>query len=491
MKIVMFAAEASPYAKVGGLGDVVGTLPKALEQLGAETTIVAPSYYAAHPGGFDIPRCKAVPGFDIPMGSSIEHAEIYQSRIEGSSVGIYLIGSRRYFNRNGIYDDPVTGEGYSDNMERFIFFMKAGLELLLRLELPVDIIHCHDFHTGLIPGLIRTNYGDDPCFAGAGTLFTIHNIAYQGIYPRESLYYAGIDLRHFHHSSPFEYWGRVNFMKAGIALADKINTVSQTYAAEIQTSPEFGLGLEGVLRSRAEDLSGIVNGIDYAEWNPETDPFIPARFSSRDLAGKALCKEQLLRDFGLPLLENNVPLIGIVSRLADQKGFDLVEESVAEIMALNLQVVILGTGQQKYQEFFQRLAERYPEKAAVQLSFENDLAHRIEAGCDMFLMPSKYEPCGLNQLYSFRYGTVPIVRATGGLVDTVIPYGDGQGTGFSFAGYSSREMMEAIRQALAVYSDPVRWRALMIRGMSQDWSWDRSAKEYMRLYRSIYLRRHK
>ena len=486
----MFAAEASPYAKVGGLGDVVGALPKALEKLGAKPAIVIPNYRATQSGKFDIQRCDAVPGFDIPMGASIEHAEVFQTRIDGTSVDVYLLGSRKYFNRSGFYDDPATKEGYPDNMERFVFFMKAGLELLLRLEMPVDIIHCHDSHTALIPGLIHANYRDDPFFAGVGTLLTIHNLAYQGLYPKESLYYAGIDLRHFYPMSPFEFWGQVNFMKAGIQLADKVNTVSQTYAAEIQTSPEFGKGLEGVLRSRSEDVSGIVNGIDYDEWNPETDPFIPAHFSVRDLSGKAKCKEQVLRYFGLPFAGNRVPLIGIVSRLADQKGFDLIAEAVEEITDLNLQLVILGTGQKKYHELFQKIAAKYPEKAAVRLSFDNELAHQIEAGCDMFLMPSKYEPCGLNQLYSFRYGTVPIVRATGGLADTVVQYDAEKGSGFSFANYSSKGMMAAIKQALAVYSDPARWRTLMIRAMSQDWSWNRSAGEYMRLYRSIYLKRH-
>jgi starch synthase len=489
LRIWLFAAEASPYAKVGGLGDVIGALPKALERLGAVPAIVIPKYHASEPKDLDIQRCKAVSAFDIPVGSSVERAEIYQSRIERTSVAVYLIGSRKYFNRDGIYDDPATGEGYPDNMERFIFFMKAGLELLLRLELPVDVVHCHDYHAALIPGLIQINYRDDPFFAGAGSLFTIHNLAYQGIYPKESLYYAGIDLKHFYPMSPFEFWGQVNFMKAGIEFADKVNTVSRTYAAEIQTSSEFGLGLEEALRRREQDVSGIVNGIDYEEWNPETDPFIAARFSAHDLSGKARCKEHLLSHFGLPRASKPVPLVGIVSRLADQKGFDLLEESIDEIMSLNLQLVILGTGQQKYLEFFYRTAARFPGKVAVELSFDNGLAHQVEAGCDMFLMPSKYEPCGLNQLYSFRYGTIPIVRATGGLADTVIPYGDKSGTGFSFSGYTSCEMLAAVRQALAVYSDPVRWQALMVRAMSQDWSWSRSASEYMQLYRSIYLKR--
>lgn len=485
LKVVMFAAEASPFAKVGGLGDVVGALPKALEKLGVRTTVVIPYYRSSDAGGPGVRRCDPVPGFDVPMGSSIEHAEVFQGRIEGTSVEVFLLGSRKYFDRDGIYDDPDTGEGYPDNMERFVFFMKSGLELLLRLERDADIIHCHDSHPALIPGLIRVNYQDDPFFARTGTLLTIHNIAHQGIYPKEALYYAGIDMRHFYPMSPFEYYGKVNFMKSGIHFADKINTVSPTYAAEIQTGPEYGFGLEGVLRSRSADVSGIVNGIDDEEWNPETDPHLPAHFSVRDLSGKAECKRHVLRSFGLPVRGDRVPLIGIVSRLADQKGFDLIEEALEDIMALDLQLVVLGTGQRKYHEMFETIAARYPAKAAVRLAYDDALAHRIEAGCDMFLMPSRYEPCGLNQLYSFRYGTIPIVRATGGLADTVRPYGKNGGTGFLFTGYSAREMMQAVRQALGVYSDSALWRALMVRAMSQDWSWKRSAAEYVKLYRSI------
>ncbi len=384
----MFAAEASPYAKVGGLGDVVAALPRALEKMGAKPAIVIPAYKAAQSIKFGIHPCRQVPGFDILMGSRIEHAKVFQTRFNQTGVDVYLIGSRKYFDRDGIYDDPATQEGYPDNMERFVFFMKSGLELLLKLGMPVDVIHCHDFHSGLIPALIRTNYRNVPFFSKAGILFTIHNLAYQGIYSAESLYYAGIDRKHFYPFSPFEYSNKVNFMKAGIMFADKVNTVSQTYAIEIQTSPEFGYGLEGVLQSRKEDISGIVNGIDYEEWNPETDPLIPANFSVRDFSGKMKCKEHLLQYFGLPHSGNRTPLIGIVSRLADQKGFDLIAEAIAEIVTLNLQLVVLGTGQKKYHELFSQLALRYPHKIAVRLDFDTVLAHKIEAGCDMFLMPS-------------------------------------------------------------------------------------------------------
>ena len=490
LRIVMPAAEASPFAKVGGLGDVVGALPRALSKLGAAPQIVLPGYRDTLRGVPDIRPFRTVPGFDVSMSSFKERAVIYESNLDGTDIPVYLIGSSKYFDRQGIYDDPATKEGYTDNMERFVFFTRAVLELLFRLNAPVDIIHCHDSHTALLPAIVNLNLRTHPVFASAGTLLTIHNLAHQGIYPKESLAYAGIGPENFYPMSPFEYWGKVNFMKAGIEMADKINTVSSTYAVEIRTNPEFGMGLENVLSKRGDDVSGIVNGIDEDEWNPETDPLIPAHFSAQDFSGKAKCKENLLQYFGLPHSGSAVPLVGIISRLADQKGFDLVVEAIHDLAALELQLIILGKGQQKYHDLFREFAAQYPAKIAVQLSFDNPLAHKIEAGCDMFLMPSRFEPCGLNQLYSLRYGTVPIVRATGGLADTVIPYDGGKGTGFCFKAYSSGEMMAAIREALSVYADPVSWQALRIRGMSQDWSWNRSARQYMQLYHSIRSKRH-
>jgi starch synthase len=469
----------------------VGALPKALGKTGAKPTIMIPAYKSANLERLDVRPCDLLPRFSIPMGPSSEEAVLYQTRIENTGMDVYLIGSGKYFDRAGIYDDPVTREGYPDNIERFIFFMKAGLEVILRLGIRADIIHCHDSHSALIPGLIHINFRGHPFLAHVGTLFTIHNLAHQGLDSRESLYYAGIDYKHFYPMSPLEYWDKVNFMKAGILFADKVNTVSQTYAKEIMSSHDYGFGLEGVLQNRAKDVSGIVNGIDYEEWNPETDPLIPAHFSMSDLSGKSKCKNHLLEYFGLPGTQNRVPLIGIVSRLADQKGIDLIAEAIEEIMAMDVQLVVLGTGQQKYHDFFRQITAQYPEKISVRLFFDNELAHKIEAGCDMFLMPSKYEPCGLNQLYSMRYGTIPVVRATGGLADTVINWGDERGTGFSFAHYTAREMMSAIRKAVAVYSDPALWTPLMVRAMSADWSWHRSAEQYMNLYRAIYLKRHR
>ncbi len=489
--VVMFAAEAFPYVKVGGLADVVGALPKKQEKLGTKVTVVLPAYKAIHHDKHGIHLYEPVPGFEVVMGPRRARAEIFHTQMPETDVNVFFVGCPEYFYRDGIYDDPLWKEGYLDNMERFIFFMKAGLELVERLGRPVDIIHCHDWQTGLIPGLLHTALESRSFFSHVGTLFTIHNVAYQGVFPRAALYWAGIDSRFFYPMSPFEYWGKVSFLKAGIEFSDSINTVSETYAKEIQSGYEFGYGMEGVLRHRSEDLSGIVNGIDYEEWNPDTDPWIPAHFSVRDLSGKARCKSEVLKHFNLPVPEGGVPLVGIVSRLADQKGLDLIEGAIQEIVELELQMVILGAGQQKHQNFIRHIARRYPQKIAVKIGFDDKLAHLIEAGCDMFLMPSKYEPCGLNQLYSLRYGTVPIVRATGGLADTVINYDlySDTGTGFSFTGYSVEEMLIAIKRALMVYSDPQRWEDLVKRDMVQDWSWERSASKYMELYEKIIQRR--
>lgn len=489
--VVMLSAEAAPYVKVGGLADVVGALPKVVERLGAEVTVVLPFYKAIPHEKLGIRPSDACPSFDVKMGSGMVRADVAQTAMPGTGVTVFFLGGGGYFSRDGVYDDPATRKGYADNLQRFAFYAKAGLELLRRRGEPVDVVHCHDSQTALIPGLLRTLYQNDPFFAHTGCLFTIHNLAYQGLYEKEALFWVGLDSKRFYPSSPFEFWGKVNLMKIGIETADLLSTVSVTYAREIQSGPEYGYGLEGILRNRASDLHGIVNGIDYDEWNPETDPLIPAHYSTQDPSGKAMCKAALLQTMRLPRRKGRVPLIGIISRLADQKGFDLIEEAIQEIAKQDLQMVILGTGQQKYHELFQKISARYPERIAVRLGFDNQLAHQIEAGADLFLMPSKYEPCGLNQLYSLRYGTVPIVRATGGLADTVTDYDvqSDRGTGFVFHDYSAVEMMAAIERALVVYADSKRWQRLMVRDMMQRWSWEESARKYMELYEEICQRR--
>jgi starch synthase len=489
--VVMFSAEAAPYAKVGGLADVVGALPKVLDKLGANLTVVLPFYKTIPREKFGVRPFAACPSYDVKMGSEMVRAEVAHTTMPGTGVTVFFVDGGRYFSRDGVYDDPATRKGYPDNPQRFAFYAKAGLELLRRRGEHVDVVHCHDSQTALIPGLLRTLYKNDPFFAHTGSLFTIHNLAYQSVYEKEALSWIGLDSRQFYPSSPFEFWGKVNLMKVGIETADLVSTVSVTYAREIQSGPEYGCGLEGVLRDRAGDLYGIVNGIDYDEWNPESDPLIPAHYSVQDPSGKALCKAALLQTMKLPQRKGRVPLIGIISRLADQKGFDLIGEAIQDIAKRDLQMVILGTGQLEYHELFKQISARYPEKIAVKLGFDNQLAHQIEAGADMFLMPSKYEPCGLNQLYSLRYGTVPIVRATGGLADTVIDYDvqNDRGTGFVFHDYSAKDMMAAIERAQVIFADSERWQRLMLRDMMQQWSWAESARKYLELYEKISARR--
>ena len=483
LNIVMIAAEAAPYVKVGGLGDVIGALPRALEKLGAKVTVIIPAY-----GSADKPTpvelCRNIPGFNVALGNTLEYASVFQTSMPESDVTVYFIDSCRYFGRGGVYDDPLTGEGYGDNMERYVFFMKAAIELMLRLPDSFDIIHCHDSHAALVPGIIREKYEGNEKLARARKVFTIHNLAHQGNFPPDVLDLAGISPHMFYPYSPFEFWGQVNFLKAGVAYADEITTVSPTYAEEIQ-EPELGFGLEGVLRERSDNLHGIINGIDYKEWNPETDPFIAARFSSKKPSGKKVCKRDILEYFNLGDGKDlkHIPLIGIISRLVNQKGFDLIAEAIYAIAELDMFLVILGTGQQYYNDLVSNIAARYPEKIAARLAFDNPLAHKIEAGCDMFLMPSRYEPCGLNQLYSLRYGTIPIVHRTGGLADTVIPYDGTGGTGFCFTEYSAQALTLSINEALSVYSNPSMWKKMVRQAMEEDWSWESSAKRYMELYK--------
>jgi starch synthase len=487
LDVVLFAAEAAPFVKVGGLAEVVGKLPRYLEGLGVRCAVVIPGYRAIVRERFGMVPFAPLPEFPVPMGAGTARAVIDHGRLPGTSADVLVVGSAEYFDRDGVYDDPSTREGFSDNMQRFVFFAKAGLAAARALGRRFDVVHCHDSQAGLVPGLLATAPAPDPLLGQAGRLFTIHNLAYQGIYGPETLAWAGIDGSHFHAGSPFEFWGKVNFMKVGIECSDLLSTVSETYAREIQTSSEYGHGLEGVLRRRRDHLFGIVNGIDGLEWNPETDPLLPARFSSRDLGGKAVCKRELLAAFGLPRPPGRVLLVGIVSRLADQKGFDLIGEAAGELARLDLQLVVLGDGQSRHRAMLQELAARHPERIAVRFGYDDRLAHLVEAGSDAFLMPSRYEPCGLNQLYSLRYGTVPIVRATGGLADTVESYDleTGTGSGFRFEAYAATEMLLAVRKALAVYGDGARWGALVARIMDLDWSWERSARTYAELYRRL------
>jgi starch synthase len=480
-RVLLASAEMVPFAKEGGLADVTGALPKVLAELGVEIRAVIPLYGGLDRGKYGVKCLEKIPPLQISMGQETETAKVYATKLPDSDVPVYMIYNGRYFDRKGVYNDPETGEGYVDNAHRFIFFQKAVIALLRHLDWKPEVIHCNDFHTGLIPYYIRIRKGELP--EGIATLFSIHNLAYQGVEPAEIMNVAEIPPQRFYPMSPFEFYGKVNLMKIGIVHANLINTVSPTYAREIQSSAEYGVGLEGVLRSRASDLSGIINGIDYSVWNPEIDGLLPYKYSAADLSGKAKNKKELLKRNNLPE-KGRTPLIGIISRLADQKGFDILEEALVRMMDLNLQMVVLGTGLRKYQEMFEAAAKKFPQKLAVNLAFDNSLAHLIEAGSDMFLMPSRYEPCGLNQLYSLRYGTIPIVRTTGGLADTIVNYDQesNRGTGFAFREYSSVALLEAVKRAIKCYEDETTWSGLIARAMAADFSWKSSAEKYLKLY---------
>ena len=464
----MVSSEAAPFAKTGGLADVVGSLPAALRSLGDEVAVVIPRY-----GSISLKTARRVyDRLPLYLGPTGFDVSIYQA---AADYPVYLVDCPPLFDRKGFYGE--SGMDYPDNHIRFAVFCRAALAVA-RSFFRTDIFHCHDWQAGLVPAFLRTSFATDPTFIGCKTLFTIHNLGYQGLFPKSALAEVALDPS-VYRPDGMEFFGRVSYIKGGISFADTLNTVSPTYAREIQT-PEYGFGLDGALRARASDLCGILNGVDYNEWNPETDPLIPAHYSAPDLSGKRVCKEKLLQEFGLPAQAMDRPLLGTVSRFTRQKGTDILTEAVAQMSADDVYLVALGSGEPEYEASFRALMAQYPGRIAVRIGFDNGLAHRIEAGADMFLMPSLYEPCGLNQIYSLRYGTVPVVRATGGLDDTIE-----EGTGFKFAEYSGGALSGAVRAALQAFADPEGWRQIMRRGMAKDFSWRASAAAYSALYRKM------
>jgi starch synthase len=461
----MVSSEAAPIAKTGGLADVVGSLPSALREFGDEAAVFIPRY-----GSIDLKGLRRVyDTLPIHLGSERYDCSIYEAPAE---YPLYLLECPPLFERKGFYGE--SGLDYPDNHIRFAVFARAALEVGRRL-FRTDIFHCHDWQSGLLPAYLRTTFASDPTFIGARTLFTIHNLGYQGLFPMTALPEIALDPALFR-AGGIEFFGSISYIKAGIALADGLSTVSSTYAREIQT-PEYGFGLEGILQARAGALAGILNGVDYREWNPAADPLIPANYSANDLAGKAVCKARLLAEFGLPPEAMARPLIGIVSRLTRQKGADLLAQAGQWIPAEDVYLVTLGTGDPEYEDFFRNLAGALPGRVAARIGYDNAAAHRILAGADMFLMPSRYEPCGMTQMFALKYGTVPVVRSTGGLDDTIE-----EGTGFKFAEYSGAALLEAVRAAVRMFSDTGAWRETMLRGMDKDFSWKASAKAYSALY---------
>ncbi len=481
MKILFAASEATPFAKTGGLADVAGSLPPAIASLGHEVTVVMPYYRQA---GWCASNVKYVATFPVPLGTWEERCDVLEGRM-GRDVIVYFIRKDIYYDRPELYRTARTD--YPDNAERFIFFSRAILELCRALNYSPDIIHCNDWQTGLVPLYLKTLYRRSGALYKAKTVFTVHNLGYQGIFWHWDMRLTGLGWEVFTPEG-IEFWGKINFLKAGLIYSDVITTVSKTYSREIQT-PEYGYGLEGVLVNRAKDLFGIVNGIDYRTWDPARDRSIAKTYSASRLAGKALCRKALHTLLQLP--GSDAPLIGMVTRLADQKGLDILTEALPELMSLDVQLVILGTGNEKYHLILSDATVRYSKNMRVLLRYDDSFAKNLYAGCDMFLMPSHYEPCGLGQMIAMRYGTVPIVRRTGGLTDTVADYDPktGQGTGFLFKEYSAPALIACLQRALAVYSDKKKWKGLVQNGMKQDFSWEHSAKEYVKVYRKAMRKR--
>jgi starch synthase len=483
----MAAAECVPYAKVGGLGDVLGALPIALEKLGVGVTVVIPRHQAIDLARFGFESYQSPGSGRVPVGFESIPYDVHRGKLPNSSVEVFLLGNDRFFNRPGVYVDPATGRDYPDQADRWIFFQRAVLEFFRSSNPAPDILHCHDHQAGLIPSYLRRIYRTDYSYSHTRSIFTIHNMGYQGLFPRDVMTRAGFDDSEFYPTSPFEFYGALNFMKVGITYADLVTTVSATYAREIQETPVFGYGLEGVLRDRSDSLIGILNGIDDKAWNPATDHLIPATYSSSDLSGKLVNKRALLQKFGLDSSHEDWPLVSMISRIDVQKGFDLVVAILDYLLSKDLYFALLGSGNKETETQLRGIIDRHPGKAGVRIEFDNGSAHLTEAGSDIFLMPSKYEPCGLNQMYSLRYGTVPVVRRTGGLADTVQEYDPvtGNGSGFVFDDYDAEQFRAAVDRALALWTDQENWRRLMLNGMGQELGWENSAKKYVAAYERV------
>ncbi len=475
-KILFVTSEAHPLIKTGGLADVSGSLPKALAELGQDVRLIMPHYQAIHTD-------KEI-HFLCSLRVDNRHVNLWETQLPDSQVKVWLVDYPDFFNRPGNPYVNEEGEPWPDNADRFALFCRIAVEVAMnraQQDWQPDIIHCNDWQSGLVPALLTL----EP--SRPASVFTIHNLAYQGLFPIESI--LGLNLPgQLWHPEGLEFYHLLSFIKGGLVYADRITTVSPTYALEIQT-PAFGYGLEGLLNHRKDYLSGILNGIDLEVWNPETDSLIPKHYDAASLSGKALNKAALQRKFALPVT-NKIPLVGLISRLVEQKGIDLIIDCVPELMAMPMQFVLLGSGDKAYEQRLQNLAQVYPDKMAVMLGYDEPLAHLIEAGSDVFLMPSRFEPCGLNQMYSQRYGTLPLVRKTGGLADTVVDalpqtIADLTASGFVFNEANASSLLEAIKRAMILYNDKNAWTKIQAHAMSKDFSWRHSAEQYLKLYRSL------
>lgn len=489
LKILFVTSEVLPFIKTGGLADVSSALPQKLLEMGHTIRLVVPKYGAIDERKFKIHEVVRLKDLTMKIGQKEVVYSLRSSFLVGpkARVQIYFLDNVEYFgSRHSLYSDPLSGEDFQDNDERFILLARSVFELISKLGWVPDIIHCNDWQCGLVPVYMKTLFKDDPVISQVKSLYTVHNFGFQGIFPKTTFAKTGLP-EELNSDSGILQKGKVNFLKAGLQFADTINTVSETYAKEICSSDDYSEGLQKILNQRKKDIFGIINGIDDVIWNPEKDKIIEKKYSSKNIEEKESNKIALAEKFGFNYKEN-VPVIAMITKLLDGKGMDLVKESFKELMKLDIQLVLLGTGERKYHKFFEDAAFKYKDKFTCFLGFDEGLAHHIEAGADMFLMPSRYEPCGLNQMYSLVYGTVPIVRETGGLADTVQNYSDKNpnGNGFVFKKYDSKDMMKEISRAVDIYkNDKKTWQKIMKNGMKSDFSWLNSAKNYVDLYKKM------
>ena len=480
LKVLFLSPEAVPFAKTGGLADVAGGLPGALKHLGVDIRTVMPLYDMVRKSNT---RLKLlIDNLKIPLGRETLTARVWEARGVGK-VPAYFLEQDDLFNRPNLYGDN-RGD-YDDNLERFSFYSHGVLRIAEKLAFSPDLIHCNDWQSGLVPALLAGPYSRSPVVGTSKTIFTIHNLGYQGIFPAEKLWITGLPRDPFFQMEGLEFWGNISLLKAGIVYSDAITTVSPTYARQIQTH-EYGMGMEGILQHRKSSLHGILNGVDYKVWNPGMDSHLETPYSPRKIAGKSGCKTSLLKEMKLYQSLKDKPLLGMISRLDSQKGLDLLVKVLDDILALDVGLVILGAGNATIQRALRKASKNNPGRIAIAFGFDEQLAHHIMAGADMFLIPSRYEPCGLTQMYALKYGTIPIVRATGGLEDTIIPFNPqtGKGNGFTFTDFKPRAFFASIRNAVDLYQDTASWKKLRSNAMKEDFSWNRSARSYLDLYRS-------
>lgn len=485
MKIMLVSSESVPFAKVGGLADVVGALGKEIQKNGMEVSIVIPKYAPVYEF-IEEKKLKVVRSQDISVSLETGEVKGKVEEVKYEGVSYFFIDQPGYFKRSGIYVDNKTKADFTDSLERFTFFSKAALEAAKVFDFKPDIIQANDWQTGLVPVYLKTIYKLDSFYKTTKCIFSIHNLSYQGIFPVEQFTITGLDWKYFTVNG-LEYYGHLNLLKGGVVFSDTIVTVSETYAKEIQTQ-EYGNGLEGVIKDKAQQkkLFGIVNGVDYNDWNPKVDQYLKQKFGFNydlnSVQNKKKIKEAFLKENGVLNPDPNLPLIGVVSRLVDQKGFDLIFEIIDDVLKMGVYFTVLGIGKSEYEKKLKMIQEKYPGKTAIFIQFDIPVSHYIEAASDIFIMPSRFEPCGLNQLYSMKYGTIPVARNTGGLADTVK---DGK-TGILFNDYSPDDFFSSLKKAIGMFkNEPDKWQKMVENGMKEDWSWERAGKRYMELYKSL------